>query len=134
MLFRSIIDTVVYGLSEIIKGVPSGLAAVGMLIVQTLLNFLVNSESGQTVVSMPIMAPLADVVGVTRQTAILALQFGDGFSNIVYPVAGYLMATLTLAKVPYEKWLRFILPLFGIWSVTAAGFLMIAQAIQWGPF
>lgn len=129
-----IIDTVVYGLSEIIKGVPSGLAAVGMLIVQTLLNFLVNSESGQTVVSMPIMAPLADVVGVTRQTAILALQFGDGFSNIVYPVAGYLMATLTLAKVPYEKWLRFILPLFGIWSVTAAGFLMIAQAIQWGPF
>lgn len=129
-----IIDTVVYGLSRLIAGVPSALAAVGMLLVQTMLNFLVNSGSGQTVVSMPIMAPLADVVGVTRQTAILALQFGDGFSNLVYPVAGYLMATLGLAKVPYEKWLKFVLPLFAIWMCAGAVFLVIAQAIQWGPF
>ncbi len=129
-----IIDTIVYGLSQVITGVPSAFAAVGMLTVQTLLNFLVNSGSGQTVVSMPIMAPLSDVVGVTRQTAVLALQFGDGFSNIVYPVAGYLMATLGLAKVPYEKWLKFILPLFGIWTCVGAVFLVIAQMIQWGPF
>lgn len=129
-----IIDTVVYGLSEIIAGVPSALSAVGMLLVQTLLNFLVNSGSGQTVVSMPIMAPLADVVGVTRQTAILALQFGDGFSNLVYPVAGYLMATLGLAKVPYEKWLKFVMPLFALWMGAGALFLVIAQMINWGPF
>lgn len=129
-----IIDTIVYGLSQLITGVPSSFAAVGMLAVQTMLNFLVNSGSGQTVVSMPIMAPLADVVGVTRQTAILALQFGDGFSNVVYPVAGYLMATLGLAKVPYEKWLKFILPLFAVWTGVAAVFLVIAQMIQWGPF
>ena len=105
-----------------------------MLIVQTLLNFLIPSGSGQTVVSMPIMAPLADIVGVTRQTAVLALQFGDGFSNILYPVSGYFMATLALGRVPWEKWVKFILPLFFIWTGLAAIVLMIAQTIQWGPF
>ena len=134
MTDAKLIDTVINGLAHLVQGLPPMITSVGMLIVQTLMNFLIPSGSGQTVVTMPIMAPLADLVGVTRQTAILALQFGDGFSNILYPVSGYFMATLALAKVPWEKWVKFILPLFAIWSALAAVALIVAQAIQWGPF
>lgn len=129
-----ITDTIIHGLATVLQNLPAGITAIGMLIVQTIMNFLIPSGSGQTVVTMPIMAPLADLVGVTRQTAVLALQYGDGFSNIFYPVSGYFMATLALGHVPYEKWLKKMLPLFGIWTGIAAVFMIIAQIIQWGPF
>ena len=129
-----ITDTIIHGLASLLQKMPSSITAVGMVIVQTLLNFLIPSGSGQTVVTMPIMAPLADLVGVTRQTAVLALQYGDGFSNIFYPVSGYFMATLALGHVPYEKWMKKMLPLFGLWTVAACVFMIIAQMIQWGPF
>ena len=129
-----ITDTIIHALALALQNLPSGITAIGMLIVQTILNFLIPSGSGQAVVTMPIMAPLADLVGVTRQTAVLALQYGDGFSNIFYPVSGYFMATLALGHVPYEKWMKKMLPLFGLWTATAAVFMIIAQAIQWGPF
>jgi len=134
MTEANIIDTVVYYLAKGVASFPAAITSVGMLIVQTLLNFLIPSGSGQTVVSMPIMAPLSDMVGVTRQTALLAMQFGDGFSNIIYPVSGYFMATIGLAKVGYEKWVKFMAPLFFIWTGLAAVALVIAQAINWGPF
>ncbi|MDW5299332.1 MAG: AbgT family transporter [Sedimentibacter sp.] len=134
MADAKIIDTIIYNLSLLIQGLPGTITSIGMLVVQTLLNFLIPSGSGQTVVTMPIMAPLSDLVGVTRQTAILALQFGDGFSNIFYPVSGYFMATLALARVPYEKWMKVMLPLFGLFTAASAVFLVIAQVIQWGPF
>jgi len=129
-----ITDTIIHGLASVLQNLPTSITAVGMVIVQTIMNFLIPSGSGQTVVTMPIMAPLADLVGVTRQTAVLALQYGDGFSNIFYPVSGYFMATLALGHVPYEKWMKKMLPLFGMWTATAAVFMIIAQAIQWGPF
>lgn len=129
-----ITDTIIHALAGVLQNLPAGITSVGMLIVQTIMNFLIPSGSGQAVVTMPIMAPLADLVGVTRQTAVLALQYGDGFSNIFYPVSGYFMATLALGHVPYEKWVKKMLPLFGIWTVTAAIFMIIAQVIQWGPF
>lgn len=129
-----LIDTIIHSLAQVIQGLPGAITSVGMLVVQTLLNFLIPSGSGQTVVTMPIMAPLSDLVGVTRQTAVLALQFGDGFSNIFYPVSGYFMATLALARVPWEKWVKAMLPLFGWFTVASASFLIIAQMIQWGPF
>ena len=129
-----ITDTVIHAMASVLQSLPAAVTAVGMLIVQTIMNFLIPSGSGQTVVTMHIMAPLADLVGVTRQTAVLALQYGDGFSNIFYPVSGYFMATLSLGHVPYEKWIKTMLPLFGIWTAIAAVFMVIAQAIQWGPF
>lgn len=127
-------DTIIHGLASVLQHLPGAITAVGMLIVQTIMNFLIPSGSGQAVVTMPIMAPLADLLGVTRQTAVLALQYGDGFSNIFYPVSGYFMATLALGRVPYEKWIKTMLPLFGIWTAVAAVFMVIAQLIQWGPF
>ena len=89
-------------------------SAVGMYIFQCLLNFIVPSGSGQAAVSMPIMAPLGDLVGVTRQTACLAFQMGDGISNIFTPTSGYFMAGLAIAKVPWSKWAKWILPLIGL--------------------
>jgi uncharacterized ion transporter superfamily protein YfcC len=78
---------------------------------------------------MPLMAPLADVLGITRQTAVLAYQFGDGLSNSIIPTSGMLMAMLALAKIPYTKWVRFFYPLFLQLSALAAAFLIIAVAI-----
>ena len=134
MVQGQIMDTIVFGLANAVKALPGTVTSVGMLVVQSLFNFLVPSGSGQTLITMPIMAPLADIVGVTRQTAVLALQYGDGISNIFYPTSGYFMASLALAGVPWEKWAKFMLPLFGIWSATGAVFLIISQLIQWGPF
>lgn len=127
-------DTIVHFFGALLQNIPGYLTAVGMMVSQTIIEFFISSGSGQTVATMPIMAPLADIVGVTRQTSILALQFGDGLTNIFYPVSGYFIATLGLAKVPYEKWVKFFLPLLGIEWVLAIVAMLIAQAIQWGPF
>ena len=81
-----ITDTIIHSLAMVLQNLPSAVTAVGMLIVQTLMNFLIPSGSGQTVVTMPIMAPLADLVGVTRQTAVLALQYGCLLYTSVYKI------------------------------------------------
>lgn len=126
-----VMDTIVHSLGNVVGEFPAVLSAIGMFIVQMLFNFLVPSGSGQALVTMPIMAPLSDLIGVTRQTAVLAFQFGDGIGNILYPTSGYFMATLALAGVSWQKWVRFYLPLFGIWFSIAVVFLIIAQVIQW---
>lgn len=126
-----IIDTVIYYMAQMIQNIPPAVNAVGMFLAQTGFNFLVSSGSGQAVITMPIMAPLSDLVGVTRQVAILAFQLGDGLSNIIFPTSGYFMAVLALAKVPWDRWLRFMLPLFLIQALLGSGFLVVAQMIGW---
>ncbi|MFY9429618.1 MAG: AbgT family transporter [bacterium] len=130
----NIIDTILFGMASAISGLPSALNALGMYVVQCLLNFIIPSGSGQAAVSMPIMAPLSDLVGVTRQTAVLAFQFGDGISNILTPTSGYFMAGLALAKVPYHKWVKWALPLLGLQYLLGAILVTIAHLIQLGPF
>ncbi len=129
-----ITDTIVHALSVVLQNVPSALSAVGMVVAQTIIEFFISSGSGQAVATMPIMAPLADLIGLTRQTAVMACQFGDGLTNILYPVSGYFIATIGLAKVPYEKWVKFFMPLLCIEWVMTIIFMIIAQAIHWGPF
>jgi uncharacterized ion transporter superfamily protein YfcC len=124
-----IMDTLVHSAASLLSGVHRYVAVVGMLAFQSTFNFLVPSGSGQAAVTMPLMAPLSDVLGLTRQTAVFAYQCGDGFSNSVIPTSGYLMAMLTLAGVPYTRWLRFVLPLFLILMGLAVVFLIIAVAI-----
>lgn len=126
-----IMDTLVHGLGELVGGMPSMFSAIGMFIAQLGFNFVIPSGSGQALVTMPIMAPLSDLIGVTRQTAVLAYQLGDGLSNILYPTSGYFMATLALAGVGWDRWVRFFLPLFGIWIAIALAFLVFAQSTQW---
>ncbi len=126
-----IMDTVIYAAASILETVPRYVSVVGMLFFQTTLNFFIPSGSGQAVVTMPLMAPLADVLGITRQTAVLAFQFGDGLSNTIIPTSGMLMAMLSLAKIPYGKWAKFFLPLFFQLLALAAAFLVIAVAIDY---
>lgn len=125
-----IIDTIVNALATLIAAVPAGISAVAMLFVQLFFNFLVPSGSGQATIMMPIMLPLADIVGITRQTAIVAFQFGDGFSNILWPTMGVLWACIGAAKMKYSEWVKWLLPLIGIWYALAAVVVFIAQAIQ----
>ncbi|MDT8894700.1 YfcC family protein [Halomonas sp. I1] len=126
-----IMDTLVYGLGNLVGELPSLLSAIGMYLAQLGFNFVVPSGSGQALVTMPIMAPLADLIGVTRQTAVLAYQLGDGIGNILYPTSGYFMATLALAGVPWQKWIKFFFPLFCTWVLISLCLLTFAQATQW---
>ena len=127
----NVMDTIVHALGTLVGDLPPEMAAVGMYFVQTAINFVISSGSGQALVTMPIMAPLADLVGVTRQTAVLAYQLGDGFTHVLFPTSGYFMAALVIAGVPYQKWLRFFLPMFAVWATIAIVALIVAQLIGW---
>ena len=126
-----VMDTIVNGLGTVVGDLPPVLAAAGMYFVQLLINFIVPSGSGQALVTMPIMAPLSDMLGVTRQTAVLAFQLGDGFAHILYPTSGYFMAALVIAGVEWHKWIKFFMPLFLILMGISLGALIVAQAIGW---
>ncbi|MCA2498908.1 YfcC family protein [Staphylococcus xylosus] len=126
-----IMDTIVHGLGSVIDGTTPTIAVIGMYAVQMLINFIISSGSGQALVTMPIMAPLADMLGITRQTAVLAFQLGDGFTHIFYPTSGYFMAALAIGGVSYTKWIRFFFPLFIIWVVISIITLIIAQLSGW---
>lgn len=125
-----IIDTILHTLASGLEGTHSALAAMAMFAVQTVINFFVPSGSGQAALTMPLMAPLSDLVGVTRQTAVLAFQMGDGFTNMIIPTSAVLMGVLTLAGVPWQRWARWILPLqlalFGL------GLAVLALAVALG--
>ncbi|MBU7218599.1 YfcC family protein [Staphylococcus gallinarum] len=126
-----IMDTIVHGLGSVIDGATPTIAVVGMYAVQVAINFIISSGSGQALVTMPIMAPLADMLGITRQTAVLAFQLGDGFTHVFYPTSGYFMAALAIGGVSYTKWIRFFFPLFIIWGVISIITLIIAQLTGW---
>jgi uncharacterized ion transporter superfamily protein YfcC len=130
----NIMDTIIYALASAVKGLPPALSAVGMFVVQSFINLIVPSGSGQAAVSMPIMAPMADVVGITRQTSVLAFQFGDGFSNVISPTSGYFMAAIAIGGIKWEKWAKWMLPLFLIWSGIGAALVFISVLINYGPF
>ena len=125
-----VIDTVINGLAEPLQAFPPTVAAMGMLVVQTICNFFIPSGSGQAFVTMPIMAPLADLTAVTRQTAVLAYQFGDGFTNMIVPTNAVLMGILALGQIPYQRWVRFVLPLLAKLYVVAV--LALLAAVRFG--
>lgn len=119
-----IIDTILYYLSMPIADLHPVLSAQAMFIVQSAINFFVPSGSGQAALTMPIMAPLGDLVGVSRQTAVLAFQFGDGFTNLIIPTSAVTMGVLTLAEIPWEKWAKWMFPLLLI--LIIAGLILLA--------
>ena len=104
-----------------------------MLVLQTFLNFLIPSGSGQAATSMPIMAPLSDLLGLHRDVAVLAFQFGDGLSNIVWPT-GFAAIMSGLAGVKIQKWWRFVVPVFLALFVTQALLMVLAVAIGFGAY
>jgi len=126
-----ILDTLVYSFSQPLMILGSSVAAVGMFFVQSFLNFFIGSSSGLAAATMPIMIPLSDVLGVTRQTAVLAFQFGDGITNMLWPAMIYY---LTFADIPYNIWFKHILKLNIILSIVGIALVAVAQIINYGPF
>lgn len=129
-----ILDTLINGLTGAISNLPSVLSAAGMYVVQIIINFFISSGSGQAAVTMPIMVPLADALDVTRQTAVLSYQLGNGFLDSIMPMSGILMAQLAIADIPYKKWVKFAMPLMGIWLAIGLVFIIFAQLVGYGPF
>lgn len=126
-----IMDTMIHGLTQAISTLPDYFSAVGMYLVQIFINFIISSGSGQAAITMPIMVPLADSLGVTRQTAVLAFQLGNGFLDSIMPMSIVLMAQLAIAKISYKKWVQFTWPLMLIWLVIGLVFVFYAHVTGW---
>ena len=129
-----IIDSILHGLSGLVRGTHPIFAAQLMFVVQSIINVFVPSGSGQAALTMPIMAPLSDLLGVTRQTAVLAFQFGDGFTNLIIPTSGVTMGVLGVARIPYQKWFGWVLSLQIIFFIVSFILLIPPVLMHWGPF
>lgn len=127
-----VIDTILNTLAGALAGTSSAAAAMAMFTVQTAINFFVPSGSGQAALTMPLMAPLSDLVGVTRQTAVLAFQMGDGFTNMIIPTNAVLMGVIALGGIPWTSWARWILPLQIILFAVGLLALLVAVTIGYG--
>jgi len=127
MVEGQIIDTILFNTAELLGSMSQSTAVTGIFTFQSLFNFFIPSASGQALVTMPLIVPLSDILGISRQTAVLAFIFGDGFSNSIVPTNGVLMASIAIAGVPYEKWFRFIWPLFLILSFLGGMILIFAH-------
>ncbi len=125
-----IIDTIIHAIASTLEGTSSYVAAVGMLAVQTVCNLFIPSGSGQAYVTMPIMSPLATLTGVPQQVAVLAYQFGDGFTNMVVPTSALVMGTLALGKIPYTRWVKFVMPLMV--KLFLMAILVLILAVRFG--
>lgn len=130
----NIIDTILYAASNTLASLSSMATAEGMLIFQSILSFVIPSGSGQAAVTIPIMSQLADLTGVTRQTMVLGFQMADGISEIITPTAGWFMAALSMAKIPYTKWIKWAMPCLLVWYIIAIIFVAYAQIVGYGPF
>lgn len=124
-----IIDTVISSMAGTLSDLPETLTVICMFIFQSILNFFIPSGSGQAAATMPIMVPIADLVGISRQVVVLAFQYGDAISNSIIPTSGALMGYLAVAGIPYERWVKFIWRLIVGWSVIAALALLVALFI-----
>lgn len=130
----NVLDTIIYALSIPLKGIPVSFSAIGMYAVQSIINFFIPSGSGQATVTMPIMAPLADIIGMTRQTAVVAFQLGDGLTNMIIPTFGTLIIYISIAKVDYKTYIKWVYPLYFMLVGIACVSLLIATAMRLGPF
>lgn len=126
-----IIYTIVHTLNLLIDFMPNSLIAITISVIQGVLNIFIPSGSGQALVTMPILIPLADLVGISRQVMILAFQVGDGITNIVIPTSGGTLAMLALARVGYSEWVKTIFPVILMVYVISWGFLVFAQFTNW---
>jgi uncharacterized ion transporter superfamily protein YfcC len=120
-----ILDTILYGLASVTAHVGGVIAAQAMYILTVVLNFFIPSGSTKAVLTMPLLAPLADLSGITRQTVVLAYQLGAGFTCLVMPTSGVTVGTLAIAKVPFERWFKWQLPM------QAAFLLFSLLALIW---
>lgn len=129
----NILDTIIHTCVAYLEHFSLYTSAIGMLVFQTLLNFLIPSGSGQAAVSMPIMTPIADLIGMNRQIAVLIFQFGDGYSNLLWPTS-FMVIVCAMVKIPLSRYYRWIVPFFLMAFVLQAMFVIGAVAMNYGPF
>ena len=129
-----ILDTTVQYLGGLLVVLPSHAQAAGMFLMQLLINGLITSGSGQAAATMPIMLPVADIIGMTKQTTVLAFNFGDGLSNYILPTSSALMGFIAMVGISYSNWMKFMWKLFLIWIVVGAILVIVANSINYGPF
>ncbi|PIE84098.1 MAG: hypothetical protein CSA07_03870 [Bacteroidia bacterium] len=122
----SVLNTILNGAASSIHGFAPMLSASIMFLFQAVFNFFVPSGSGQAALTMPLMAPLADLAGVTRQVAVLAFQLGDGLTNIIVPTSGILMAVIGVARLEWGTWAKFMVRFLGVLFGLAIVFIAIA--------
>lgn len=125
----TVLNTILYTIGNGMKNFPPMVSAWLMYVFQTVFNFFVVSGSGQAALTMPIMAPLSDIVGVNRQIAVLAFQLGDAFSNFIVPTSGVLLGALAAARLEWGKWARFQIKFQGILFVCATIAMIVSVAI-----
>jgi len=127
----NIMDTILWSMSSVTSRLPGVVTAQVMYLMQLTVNFFIPSGSTQAALVMPIMAPLAELSGITPQTAVLAYQLGDGFTNMIIPTSGVTVGTLAMAKIPYEKWFRWNLPIQGMFILMSLLFLVWPVLSHW---
>lgn len=130
----NIIDTILHGASTVLEHTSSAACAAGMFLVQAMLHILVPSGSGQAMLTMPIMVPLADLLHVTRQTACLIFTLADGIGNTILPTSGYFMAALAVAGITWGQWAKKMWPFVAGEYVLAIVVVVIANMMHYGPF
>ena len=126
-----VMDTILHGMASLTSRLPGVVSAWVMYGIQLGINFFIPSGSTKAALTMPLMAPLADLSGITRQTAVLAYQLGDGFTNMIIPTSGVTVGTLAMAKIPFEKWFRWNLPMQGMFVLLSLAFLVWPVLAHW---
>ncbi|MGG3641633.1 YfcC family protein [Bacillus gobiensis] len=124
-----IIDTFINSMAGAISTLPNTVNVLGMYITQVVINTFIPSGSGQAATTMPLMAPLADLLGFNRQIAVFAYQYGSGITDSIIPTSGVLMATLAMAGIPYERWIKFVWKLILGWLIISAAAIIVAVLI-----
>ena len=124
-------DTISYQFSTMLEGLPLYVAAIGMSISQTVINFFIPSGSGQALATLPVMLPLGESLGLTQQITILAFQIGDGISNLINPTLGGLIAMLSMCRVTIDRWIRFIFPVLILILLLSFVVMVIAVATNY---
>ena len=125
----TVINTIMYNIANALSGVSGAVAAVLMYLFQSVFNFFVVSGTGQAAITMPIMAPLSDLLGVTRQTSVVAFQLGDAFTNLIVPTSGCLIGSLAIAKIEWSNWIKFMWKFLGVLMIGAIITVLIAVGI-----
>lgn len=125
----TVLNTILHGISGAMHGLPTVISAWLMYVFQTVFNFFVVSGSGQAALTMPIMAPLSDLLGVNRQVSVLAFQLGDAFSNLIVPTSGCLLGVLGVARLEWGKWVKFQIKMQAVLFITASAAVIAAVLI-----
>ncbi len=129
-----VIDTILYGLSKGMSGFGQVATVFTMYFIQTIINIVIPSGSAKAALTMPIMAPFSDLVGLSRQATVMAYQFGDGFTNMITPTSGVLIGVLGVARIPYDKWVKWVIPFMIILIVLGLLLLIPTVTMQLNGF